>query len=167
MNLVLPCLDYWESYKAVWADIDREGEVKGMNWDGISSAEEFFQVAKDMHEGINLGGLVPCSNFWMISDDKYVGRMSIRHELNDHLREFGGHIGYEVVASERRKGHASEGLRLALEFCKNELNLTDLLLTCSDENIASIKTIEKNGGKLLRKKPAGEDRISCYYQIQL
>jgi len=49
-----------------------------------------------------------------------VGRVSIRHELNDFLAEFGGHIGYAVRPQFRRRGHATEILRQALVVARGE-----------------------------------------------
>ena len=75
------------------------------------------------------------------------GIINVRHELNDYLFKYGGHIGYSILPSERRKGYAYKQLLLALEFCK-ELNIQKVLVTCVDYNIGSRKTIEKAGGIL-------------------
>ena len=58
---------------------------------------------------------------------------------------FGGLIGYSIRPKQRRKGYASEMLKLALDKLKNT-NLENVLITCKDFNIASKKVIEKNGG---------------------
>ena len=166
IKLVLPNQTYWTSYYSAYREIDRVGDVKGMNWDGLTTPEEYFNDVLDMKEGRNLGSLVPCTNFWIIYKDEYCGRMSIRHELNEFLRSFGGHIGYEVKASARKKGIATKALSLALDYCRDVLHLHDLLLTCADDNIGSIKTIEKNGGILIEKKTS-ENRISRFYQIKI
>jgi predicted acetyltransferase len=165
VNLVMPSESYWESYKISLTQIDWEGDVKGMNWDGESSPEQYFVDAQDMRDGRNLDGLVPCTNFWIIVNDEYCGRMSIRHELNDWLRNYGGHIGYEIKTSARRKGIATLALAEALNYCWENLNLKELLLTCDNENIASIKTIEKNSGELIEKKNDQDGRLSRYYKI--
>jgi len=62
--------------------------------------------------------IVPESIFWAIKDNKFVGRISIRHELNENLRKLGGHIGYEVRPSYRKQGIASEMLKLVLPLAK-------------------------------------------------
>ena len=79
-------------------------------------------------------------------DGKVVGMLQIRHYLNDLLREFGGHIGYLIVPSERRKGYATQMLALGLEKCR-ELGLDKVLITCKTSNEGSRKVILKNGGK--------------------
>lgn len=167
LKLVFPSLEYWESYLDSFESMDREGLVRGMHWDGTSSPEDFFQDVQDLKNGRNLGDLVPASNFWIISNDEYVGRMSVRHELNEWLKNYGGHIGYEVKPAARKQGIASKALSLALDYCKTELALRLVNLTCSDNNIASIKTIERNGGVLIEKKVDFNNRLSRHYTIDL
>jgi predicted acetyltransferase len=74
-----------------------------------------------------------------------VGRVSIRHELNDFLARIGGHVGYGVVPSFRGRGYATQMLWLAFPVARS-LGITRLLITCDDGNIASSRVIEKNGG---------------------
>lgn len=80
-------------------------------------------------------------------EDRCVGRVSIRHELNDFLKKIGGHIGYAVRPSDRRKGYASEILTQSISIAR-QLGIKRALLTCDDDNQGSIRTIEKNGGIL-------------------
>jgi predicted acetyltransferase len=60
----------------------------------------------------------------------------------------GGHIGYVVVPEFRRLGYATAILRLSVLIAREKLGIGRLLLTCDDDNIGSIRTIEKNGGIL-------------------
>ncbi len=71
--------------------------------------------------------------------------MQIRHYFNEFLEKYGGYIGYSVAPSERRKGYATDMLKIGLIKCK-ELGINDVLITCIDDNEASRKTIQKNGG---------------------
>jgi len=167
VRLVMPCLEYWESYKNSYNEIDHNGCVKGMDWDGHSEPSIYFQDAQDMRDGNNLGDLVPATNFWIMAGDEYVGRMSIRHELNDWLRNYGGHVGYEIKTSARRNGYATKAMKLAVDYCKAELSLAELLVTCADDNIPSIKIIENNGGVLNETKPDQSNRLSRYYILKL
>jgi len=81
------------------------------------------------------------------SDNKLIGMINIRLNLNEVLLERGGHIGYSVRPTERRKGYNSYQLYKALEYCK-ENGLEKVLITCNKENIASAKSIQKYGGIL-------------------
>lgn len=93
-------------------------------------------------------GLVPATQYIFVreSDDKIVGMLQIRHYFNAFLEQYGGHIGYSVAPSERRKGYASQMLQMSLPKCK-ELGIQRVLVTCLDDNEASRRTILKNGGK--------------------
>ncbi len=77
-------------------------------------------------------------------DNKLIGIMDVRHGLNQFLSNYGGHIGYSVVNSERNKGYGTKLLELAVEECKR-YNINDILVTCTSDNIASHKIIIKNG----------------------
>ena len=91
--------------------------------------------------------LVPATQFMLVrkDDNKVLGFLQVRHEFNDYLSKYGGHIGYSVRPSERRKGYAKVMLKMALPFCR-EIGLDKVLITCMDGNIGSEKTILANGG---------------------
>ena len=74
--------------------------------------------------------------------------MSIRHELNEWLLRVGGHIGYVVVPEFRRRGYATAILHWSLQIAHDTLGIGRVLVTCDDDNVGSIRTIEKNGGVL-------------------
>ncbi|GAB3811706.1 GNAT family N-acetyltransferase [Tessaracoccus terricola] len=110
-------------------------------------------------------GLVHNDLFWITDADEVVGFVSIRHELNDWLRRFGGHIGYSVRPSRRRRGYARAGLALALERCR-ELGLERVLVTCDDDNVGSYRTIEGAGGVLedvVDGEEPGDPRLRRYW----
>lgn len=92
-------------------------------------------------------GRVPSSQFIFVreEDNKIVGMIDIRHSLNEYLETYGGHIGYSVAPGERRKGYASQMLKDALIKCR-ELGIKKVLITCTDNNEGSRKTILANGG---------------------
>ena len=94
-------------------------------------------------------GFVPSTTLLCIrkADERLVGMIDIRHELNDHLLNFGGHIGYSVRPDERQKGYAKAMLHMALQEV-TRLNIDRVLVTCNRDNEASRRTILACGGVL-------------------
>jgi predicted acetyltransferase len=88
---------------------------------------------------------VPWTELWMVEGGEVVGRISLRHELNELLFTWGGHIGYSVRPSARRRGHATAALAGMLEVCR-KLGIDPVLVTCDVDNVASRRTIEGAGG---------------------
>jgi predicted acetyltransferase len=88
---------------------------------------------------------VACTTLWWVDGAEYLARIAIRHELTDFLLNVGGHIGYDVRPSARRRGHATAMLHAALPVA-HRLGIECALVTCDSDNIASRKTIEANGG---------------------
>ena len=80
-------------------------------------------------------------------DGVVVGRSSLRFELNDFLRTLGGHIGYAVRPQFRGRGYAKEILRQSVELLRDR-GISPALVTCDDDNVASARVIEANGGVL-------------------
>lgn len=102
----------------------------------------------DVREG-DAGGLVPDSTFFALDTDTdtFVGAVNIRHRLNEFLLRYGGHIGDGVRPSRRSEGIGTQMIALALEECRR-LGIRRVLMTCDKRNIASARTIQKNGGVL-------------------
>ena len=93
-------------------------------------------------------GYVPSTTFWlMANDNQIIGECRLRHWLTTSLEHEGGHIGYVIRPSARRKGYGTCILALTLEKAR-DLRLNRVLLTCDTDNIGSARVIEKNGGKL-------------------
>ncbi len=126
-------------------------EHQAMGDERYESAHENFSAylerLSNTARGANLPpGIVPENNFWLVLDNRLLGRSKLRHWLTPELEYEGGHIGYDVRPSERRKGYGALLLELTLKRAKN-LGLSRVLLTCDTDNIGSARIIEKNGGK--------------------
>lgn len=113
--------------------------------DGMAFARMMNEL-RDDRAGRNLPeGRVPHSMLYGFLDGKIIGRVSVRHTLNEKLRYRGGHIGYAVAPHLRRKGYAKEMVRQALDYCRG-LGLAKILVTCADDNEPSWRVIEAFGG---------------------
>ena len=149
LRLVDPSFEYDTLFREFVLEIQQEG---GSRSEMVEYAlKDFVGYVKERlnwSQGVNLPeNFVPCNEYWLLNQKKIIAFSSLRHRLNDHLRNVGGHIGYYVRPEERRKGYGTEILRLTLEKAK-ELGLERVLVTCDEDNVASVKIIEKNGGLL-------------------
>ena len=113
-------------------------------------------------------GRVPSHLYFLVDTEssKILGAIHIRHHINHpNLIETGGHIGYGICPSERRKGYATKMLGLAISKAKN-IGLSDLLVTCKDANVGSWKTIESNGG-IFERTTNDEGQLARRYWIKV
>ncbi|MGX5559870.1 GNAT family N-acetyltransferase [Bacillus thuringiensis] len=149
VSLLTPTTDLQEEYLDFYNEWKDSGETM-IPWVITKNPANFpamVQELPDAHNGINIPETwVPDSTYWLVTDEnKIVGAVNIRHSLTEHLFNAGGHIGYGIRPSERRKGYATKLLKLSLEKTK-ELNIEKVLVVCDAVNTASEKTILHNGG---------------------
>ncbi len=107
-------------------------------------------------------GWVHCTYRWVVVGGVVVGAIALRHELNEFLFEAGGHIGYGIRPSARRRGLASWALGEML----NEVDrrgFDRVLITCQVDNAASARTIEKHGGVLEDVRDTKLGRLNRYW----
>jgi predicted acetyltransferase len=115
--------------------------------DRCGSFADYVEKTQLWSQGKELpDGFVPGDFLVAVVDGVVVGRVSIRHQLNDYLRQFGGHIGYGVVPNQRRQGYATAMLQGALPRCA-ELGIKEALILCNHDNIGSRRVIELCGGR--------------------
>lgn len=128
---------------------------------------EYLAVLAEREQGMNLPSPshVPSTFLFAFVGDRIVGRVTIRHRLNEWLEREGGHVGYVVVPEFRRQGHATTILRLALPIAREKSGATRILVTCDDDNVGSARTIEKNGGQLenVITRPESKRAIRRYW----
>lgn len=150
MRLIAPTIEYEKEIQAYRKEFLECGD----SMDGSASLRR-FENTQDWIYHIELlkrtettpVGLVQTTQYIYLreSDNKIVGVIQIRHYFNEFLEKYGGHIGYSVCPSERRKGYATEMLKLVLPQCK-ALGMGKVLISCIKGNEGSRKTILNNGG---------------------
>jgi predicted acetyltransferase len=160
-ELVEPTVAVHASFLAAMREFAREGRAGDdtmvghdlAEWSGRWETDEGFAayvgaVVRERDEDApRRPGWVPCTTLWWVDGSTYLGRIAIRHRLTPALREFGGHIGYDVRRSARRQGHATAMLAAALPVAA-ALGIDSALITCDLTNVGSQKVIEANGGLL-------------------
>src|SRR5690606_16971666 len=150
--------------------VKTDAEINAIKDDPHAFLDDFFRVKTDpvvLPDG-TLSPRVPQTKLWYMDGKHFIGKVAIRHQLNEHLLQLGGNIGYGIRPSEQGKGHATALLKLALDYCRVELALQKALLTVSQDNIPSIKVIEKCGGILENiVKRDYDDEIARRYWIHL
>jgi predicted acetyltransferase len=121
----------------------------GPTWDSPAGFAAYVAAicAEGLEETPRPEGRVPSITWWYVDGEQYLGRIALRVRLTEHLLEVGGHIGYDVRPTARRRGVATAMLAGALAHAAT-LGIEHALLTCDEDNIGSIKTIENAGGKL-------------------
>ncbi len=147
-ELVIPTLELQDEFVEAIREMQTEG--LWMRWN-VDELGDDFQPMIDLWETDRLpyqeGTRVPQTLYFLLAEGKIVGQVGIRYYLNDFLRQFGGHIGYDIRPSMRRRGYGTLICRLGIEKARHEIGITEpLLITCDDDNIGSAKIIEANGG---------------------
>ena len=107
-------------------------------------------------------GRVPCSYWWVVEDGRVLGAIALRRELDAFLADAGGHIGYGVRPSERRRGLATWALGQVLLRAAG-LGLDRVMVTCAVDNTASARTIEHHGGVLEDVRDTALGRLRRYW----
>lgn len=167
--LVKPSIDFQNEYLDMiieWKKYSEEMIPWSLNFDTSK-----FQLMIKKLEGYSKGkgmqdGFVECSTYWLINEkNKLLGAIDIRHRLNANLLYRGGHIGYGIRPSERRKGYATAMLREAVKVCKS-MNIPRVLITCSKDNLGSAGTIVNNGG-ILDSEDTDNGELFQRYWIEL
>ena len=152
-------IDYTNEYFSKNESVVVSGFKKNDNY------SDWVKRLDDERNGIVRDDRVPASVYFLMNGDRIIGCISIRHNLNNEmLKEFGGHIGYNIRPSERYKGYGTKMLYFALFKCR-ELGLSDVMVTCKKDNIGSMKIIENNGGKLYKEifVPEEDDIFKIYW----
>jgi predicted acetyltransferase len=149
VHLINPSIDWEKEYVSFYEDWVNAKENM-VPWVISKDPEDFSEMVEFLLDNEKMehlpDGWVPSSTYWLVTDSrKVVGAINIRHTLTEKLLNTGGHIGYGIRPSERRKGYATKLLALSLTKAK-ELGITKALVVCDEGNSGSEKTIRNNGG---------------------
>ena len=160
-QLILPTPAVHASFLAAMAEFEAEGRggpnddtmlgtqmrENAARWGTPAGFEAFVRWLREqaLEDSPRPEGYVPSTTLWWVDGAEYIGRLAIRHRLTARLLEAGGHLGYDVRPSARRRGHATAMLRAALPVAY-DLGIEKALVTCNVDNVASIRVIEANGG---------------------
>ncbi|GAB4336455.1 MAG: GNAT family N-acetyltransferase [Phototrophicales bacterium] len=150
VKLIRPTPTYKDSFIAAVKEfrLDRHERYQQIDPEQLAKTfDEYVQQELSRETTPPFPGGVTDSIYWLVDEQGFIGRSSLRHTLNDFLHQFGGHIGYEVRPSRRREGHATAMLKLVLIEAQKR-GMKRVMLTCDDDNIGSQKVIQKNGGVL-------------------
>lgn len=171
LELVFPTKEYKKEVEEYLQEFFENGENEIAGDGGLDRIKNFDnwleKIQNDLHIDTIDKNRIPATLYLTIrkSDRRIVGNLQIRHLLNEKLLNYGGHIGDSIRPSERRKGYATEQIRLALEKCK-ELGIDNVLMDCDKANIGSVKSIQNNGG-VLENETYLEDELVQSYWISL
>ena len=124
---------------------------------------DYYLKNLDTKEETKNGWVLDTTLFCLDKDRNiFVGAVNIRHYLNDELLKTGGHIGDGIRPSERGKGYSTAMIALALDECK-KLGINKVLMCCDRDNIASMKSIIRNGGVLENEVEEDEQLVQRYW----
>lgn len=166
INMKDEILDYIQEFRDNKSDIHGIGSIDKIN-DKYLFEDAFEDCLKleddDYAENINM---CPGKLYFLIreSDNRIVGNINIRWNLNEKMLQYAGHIGYSIRPTERRKGYNKINLYLILKKAQ-ELNLDKVMLGCNVTNIGSDKTIIGLGGILERTgtDPYDNEKTNVYW----
>jgi len=167
LKLVLPSLEYRESFLEAMDECESAG-IDEWFWSASKSSRKTLQPylknVEDQSHGVNLKETqVPATMYWLVQGKEILGRVHIRHTLNDKLLKEGGHIGYYIKPSKWNQGYGTKALNLGLKQFEI-IGVKKALVTTDDGNLASARVIEKCGGVLEnRVKVEGRDLVRRYW----
>ena len=172
VKLIKLTKDYYFQLKEVIDEWKMDQEINNTNhspWAIFKNDyHDFDYYLENLEHKEPKEGKVPDSVFFLLDEERNIllGAVNIRHYLNDYLLKYAGHIGDGIRPSERRKGYATEMIRLALLECK-KLGIYKVLMVCDKDNVGSRKSIVSNGGVLEDEFVDEKGKVNQRYWIKL
>ena len=144
-ELVLPSAKYKDSFIEALEEYELVDKEDPAIREARKKDFDFFLEDTEKNSKGLIVEAIPQIQYWCVEGDKYIGNINYRPKLNEKLQNRGGNIGYTVRPSERGKGYATFMLNEVLNIARKD-GLSEVLLTCDDDNHGSIKVIKKAGG---------------------
>jgi len=149
-------------------DTHAHGDNGLYEWENDISA--WVKNCRDMEclETLPSRDLVEADTFMLMheGESQILGMINLRKSLKEgYLSEHGGHIGYGVRPTMRRKGYATAMLKLCLKEAK-KIGLDKVLVCCDLDNVGSRAVIKACGGVFERLAITGSE-VDERYWIQL
>ena len=150
VSFVRPAAEFRTAFLDAAEEYRNAGEELDPAFPGYRSTpfERYVAQLEAVSQGRHLPlSTVPAATFWLVrSDGRVLGASRLRYRLTTALAAEGGHIGYSIRPSERRKGYGTLLCALTIEEARHTGQFSRLLITCDTNNTASARIIEKNGG---------------------
>lgn len=151
LYLAKPDLYFFKQYNEMMTEWSESGTqiapwFLDKPFDNLEDFAEFIRMLDDCERG-NLDKKYSSTTSYFVTDEngRLIGAASLRHYLTAEGYKTWGHIGYGVRPCERRKGYATQILKMVLAEAKVK-KIQRVLLGCHSSNIGSAKVIENCGG---------------------
>ena len=153
-------IEYLDEFVKYGSNINGSGSLDKI-YDGYTFEEALDRCLKmEDEEYAKSVGRCQGKTFLLIreNDSKIVGTINVRWNLSKEMLQFGGHIGYGIRPTERRKGYNKINLYLGMIEAK-KVGSDNVMLDCDVNNLGSDKTLKALGGKLERTEIDPSDGI--------
>ena len=165
-QLIRPSMQYQRGFIDAAVEFLAEGDRPDWSFAALEDDFEAYIETIAARETEPLAGVVPETVYWLVDGQRYIGRGSVRHTLTTELMQHGGHISYEIRPYARGRGYGHRLCALLLDEAR-AIGLVRVLITCDDDNQASIRVIEGCGGVLENRIDTGRDALTRRYWLNL
>ena len=159
LSLILPSNGYEQSYREYIAELGDEERYPFQLDLEHTDFDALLQHLSKFSQGIGIPpGYVATSTYWLVDGPEIIGVSSLRHTLNDRIKECGGHIGLGIRPSRRGCKLGTTLLSLTLDKARG-LGLGEVHIHCHKRNQASARMIVRNGGVLHSEIGVGDPAV--------